>query len=432
MLQIRQIFQNKFILSSGIVLVGSTAANFINYFYNLVLGRILDPVSYGEVAAYVTLAMIIVVPSGTLATLVTKSVSEYNSKGHHHKVRSIYSSSIAWALAAGFLLLAIFLAINPWLTSYLKTSAVPAIVFAFFLPLTLIASTSKGMLQGLHQFLPTTLIMVIESAGKLIFAVLFVYLGWGVSGAIGGMLVGTVLSYIYSLLVLRKKIPAAESTLAVDGKESIFSGIPKYVYLIFFTTLCLSVFGNVDVVLAKHYLADHAAGQYAALAVLGRIVTYSSIAIITVLLPMAAASDQKNSNRLLNLSLGLTLVVSAVVITFFYMVPDFAVKLLFGADYLEIAPYLGIFGLTMLLGSLSKIFVSYFMARHQSNFIYPFAVLTLAQIILIMWFHSSIDQIVKNLLITNIGLFISMVIIHLYNPKSKVMDPEPAEVSVNV
>ncbi|HYE22813.1 MAG TPA: oligosaccharide flippase family protein [Verrucomicrobiae bacterium] len=432
MLDIKQLIRNKFLISSGIVLVGSTFANFVNYFYNLVLGRILDPVSYGEVAAYVTLAMIIVVPAGTLATLVTKYISEYSASGDHQKVRAIYRSSVRWALSAGFLLLIIFLALSPLISSYLKTSLTPTIVFAFFLPISLIAASSKGTLQGLHEFFPITVTNAIESLGKLIFAVVFVYLGWGVAGAVGGILAGSILAYLYSIIKIRNSLPT--DNVKMSETEPFFKGIPKYVYIIFLSTLCLSVFGNIDVVLAKHYLSEHSAGQYAALAVLGRIVTYGSIAIITVLLPMAAATgnDEKKAKKLLLTSIAFTILIAGVIIFFFYTFPNFTINLLFGADYLEVAPYLGLFGLIMLLGSLSKTFVNYFIARHQTYFIYPFIVTTIVQIILIVLFHENIRQIVNILLITNILLLISQIVIYFLAPQTRIMDQESAETIAHV
>jgi O-antigen/teichoic acid export membrane protein len=426
---IREIASNKFFLSSGVVLAGTTFANAVNYLFNLVLGRMLDPVTYGEVAAYVTLAMIVVVPSGTMAILVTKYASSHYALGETSKIFPLYRRSARWALVLGAIMLVIFWLLSPIISDYLKTSLWPTIAFAFLLPITLISASTKGILQGLHEFSSISIMNVFEAGGKLLFAVVFVYLGWGVLGAVGGILAGTALSYLYSLVSLHKKLRIFPASVT-SSNGATFKTIPAYLYVAFFSTLFLSVFGNIDVVLAKHYLGEHDAGQYAALAVLGRIITYGSIAIITVLLPMAAAAkasnEVKKSKKLLGASLGATLLVSAIILMFFVFLPEVTVRTMFGPEYLEISRYLGLFGAIMLLGSLSKVFINYFLATHELKFVYPFGIVSVLQIVFIVIYHNSTPQIIAVLLATNVLLLISMIATYLFSSNKTVVD-EPLD-----
>jgi hypothetical protein len=107
--------------------------------------------------------------------------------------------------------------------------------------------------------------------------------------------------------------------------------------------------------------------------------------------------------------------VSSIIILFFYFLPELAVKLLFSAKYLPISGYLAMFGFSMMLSALANVFANYFVAIHDKIFIYPFAVLTILQVIGFTFFHASITQIIYNLLITSALLFISMAIVYSKN-----------------
>ncbi len=422
------IAKNKFVVSSGIVLVGSTIANVLNYLFNLVMGRMLDPVAYGEIAALVTLAMIVVVPAGTLAILVTKFISQYTASGHSFLVRKIYRSANHYALTGGIILLLVFLLFSGVLAKYFKLEQAAVVIFAFIMPVGLIGSVTKGALQGLHDFKSTSISNILEAASKLIISAGLVYWAFGIKGAVLGIVLGSFLSYLYGAYRVRRDLPA--DTEGPQEPEPL--KLTRFALLVFMATLCLSVFGNIDVVLAKHYLPDLDAGQYAALAVLGRIITYASVAVITVLLPMVSASkDARQGQKFLKISLAITLLVSGVILCFFFFAPNFTINLLFGREYLDVAKFLGWFGLVMLLGSLSKIFVNYFIARHQSFFIYPFALAVILQVTIIVMYHNSIQQILYNLILTNILLLASMVAVYLFAHKEKQLDPEAVE-EVNV
>lgn len=421
MLNISPIFKNRFIKSSGIVLIGSLTANVLNYVFNLVMGRMLSPAEYGEAAALITLVMIVVVPSTTLTTLLAKYTAEYQAKNEQTLISRLFKFTTRYALLIGLGLLLVFWFLTPAVSSFLKAEKLPLIIFGLLLPITLISGASRGALQGLQKFVPFSLMSVIETCLKLGLSIVFVALGFSVTGVIMALVLGSIVSYFYSLFNLKPHLNKDKLAEQINSRfPSMSKDTRSYLLVIFLATLFLAMFSNIDVILAKHYLPDFDAGQYAALAVIGRMITYGSTAMVTVMFPMASASHVNGDGKgtkLLTLTLGLIAAISIVILILFLALPELIVTILFGSKYLMVAPYLGLFGLVMLCVALSRALVNYFMAVHNNRFIYPFGILAVVQIVLIVLFHQNILQIIYSLLASSVLLLVSLAIIYLTQAK---------------
>ena len=128
----------------------------------------------------------------------------------------------------------------------------------------------------------------------------------------------------------------------------------------------------------------------------------------------ARANNDGRETRLLKISFIITAITSGFILLLFAILPELAIKMLFGAKYLSVAPYLKWFGLAMLLSALSLVLVNYFMAIHKKNYLYPFTVIVALQLILIAFFHSTIFQITMAILASSSLMLITMMIIYIY------------------
>ncbi len=75
---IRHLRGNELLKHSSILFSASIIAGFLNYFFQVLVGRMLGPSDYGVYSSLVALLYIMSVPSSTIQTSISKLVSEYN------------------------------------------------------------------------------------------------------------------------------------------------------------------------------------------------------------------------------------------------------------------------------------------------------------------------------------------------------------------
>lgn len=411
-MRINDLLKNKFLRSSGIVLIGAVIVNFFNYFFNLVLGRMLTPEEYGAAAVLTTLVFIVSVPSTTLTTFIAKYIAEYRAKNNAQSSNLLYKQVTRYGIIVGVVGLVALWLLNPLLIKFINVDKTILSIFWILFPITLFASASKGVLQGFEDFNRFTISNLIGTVSKIMLAVILLSIHLSVLGVVLSLILSGVVVYFYNIYSVSKHLPLPSNS----DHAPLFQTTSSYLMLVFWFTLLWSVFGNVDVIFAKKFLTDFDAGQYAALAVMGRIVTYSSLAVVAVLFPMAAHSKASGSNtgrKYLVLSLSTVGVISAVILLFFYSLPNFTVSLLFSSKYLPIARYLWLIGLSMMFGALGAVLANYLMAIHNKKFIYPFAFSTILQVIALSLYHKSILMIVWDLLVTSFIFFVTMIYVYL-------------------
>lgn len=413
--KILSIFKHRFIKSSFIVLIGSAIISVVNYVFNLVMGRMLEPVEFSEVVSLLALAVITGVPSATLAKLMTKYTAEYEAKGQTNLINSLDRFITRYSLAIGLIMLLIFWILIPFLSLFLKIEKLPLFIFSLIFPISFIAASNRGTLHGLQKFIPLSVTGIISVTLKLILAILFIILGFSVSGVMLALIIGVFASYLYGFIKVKsyfRLVQKKDAKVQVDWKD-----IRSYGSIIFWTSLLLALSLSIDVILAKHFLSPDLAGQYSALSILGKIVLYGSGVFVTVMFPMVSASHTNKDGKekeILKISLGIVTVVSILVLALFTVFPEFVIKMLFGVKYLSVAPYLGWFGLAMVFYTLATLFVNYFMAAHEKKFVYPFACTVFLQVVLIVLFHQNILAITMSMLAASFLMLVSMVVVYRF------------------
>ena len=143
------------------------------------------------------------------------------------------------------------------------------------------------------------------------------------------------------------------------------------------------------------------------------IVVFASLGIVWVMFPKVTSLYSKNEEHghyLLYALVVISLVAGAIVSAYF-LIPKFIVSTLFGVKYLPVAPYMGAFGVAMLLLSLSYALANYYLAIQETKYIYILTVAVVMQVVMISLFHSSIAQIV---LVMNIVMSLMLIGLVLY------------------
>ena len=408
--------KNPLFSGSTLMIGGSMAANAINYFYHLIMGRILGPTEYGILASVFALLYILSVVPVSASFAVTKFISSAKDES---EIGTIFEKLKSFVFKLSIVLSLTFLVLSPAIAKYLHINDLRIIILVspilFLILYTLVfQSTMQGMLKFWGMVGPT----LVASSGKLLIGVLLVLIGWSVFGAITGILISSALSFLYAVK-LSRKIPKSSSKEEFELGPFLRYSFPVLLQALAFTSLF-----TLDLILVKHYLSDHEAGLYAALSTLGKIIFFATQPITSVMFPIVSkkkSQGEKYKNYFF-MAFFTVLIISLTITLFYYLFPNIAIGILYGKDYLDagkVLPWMGIF---ISFYTLCYLIVNFLLSIGKTNIIILPLLASIAQIIIISFKHQSILQVVQVSFFITLAMFIFLNLYLIFYQAKKVYD----------
>ena len=403
--------------------IGMGLFSLFNLLYHLFMIRVLLPTDYGELNALLALFTVISVPAGTVQTTVARFFSSFKAEKQFDR-----ATELVWHLLLLMSMIALFFFLltvlgGPFVSSFLKISSRGLIVlFGVGLVFAMIIPVPRGGIQGLQKFGLLALNLIFNSGLKLALGVFFIFLGFGLWGAMGAMTVSYVVTTILSLFLigaslLKEKRGADQGAIARQSLPSNFSEVYQYSVSAGLVLLCFMVLTNVDLILVKHFFAPDEAGYYSIAQMVGKIILALPIPIVTVMFPKLSSlkGRQKGIPSTLGKSLRIAAFLCGASILLCMLFPSSIVKILSGKVYLECAPLIGMFSVNMTFFSLTLILLYYHLSTSDRRFLYPLFLFTLVEIGLVILFHNTLIQVL--LIVGAVGFCLFMINIYLaYGP----------------
>ncbi len=404
MKKIKYITSHPFFTSSAVMVIGSNFANFLAFVYHLIIGRLLGPIHYGELAAVISLATMFSAIFTFLSMVVIKFASSAKSKNEENYIFSWFNRK-SFAIASTLLVLTLIL--SPVFSRFLNVELKSIFVVPFFLFFSLLSLVLRAFLQGILKFNQMVVSLNVELLLRLILGVLLVYLGFSVFGAVLGIVISGIIGFFITLYFLK-----GYTFFSKDKKININREIFSYTLPAFIFSLTSTSFLTTDILLAKHFIGPHDAGIYASLSTLGRIILFGTAPIGAVMFPMISKKFSRGQKYLgiFFVSLLLTFVASIVVLVFYKFLPDVAIKTLYGNGFLGGDKYLIWFGLFAAIYSLTSLICSFYLSINKVKVVILPLIFSIFQIIGIFIFHDSILTIIKVSLLSAILLLVSLLI----------------------
>jgi O-antigen/teichoic acid export membrane protein len=395
----KKFLKDNFVLFSGIFIL-----NVFGFLFQFYAGRKLGPGDYGVFGSLLSLIYIIAMPLNSIQTVITKYVSTFKAKEEIGKISYLLSRSLRKMSFIGVGILIVFLLLTPLIARFLKIdNLTPIYILGGFLLLSLVLPIVRGVLQGLQKFTLLGISFITEGVFKLGAGVLLVFLGFGVSGAIGGFTLSYVFAFVLTLFFLARYF-------GFDKEKFDTGEIYKYSFPVFMMLVSLTGIYTIDLLLVKHFFDSVDAGHYAALSLLGKIIFFGTWSVSMVMFSKVAEdfAAGKNTKKTLYKSLFLVGLFGFGVTVFYFLFPEFVINILFGNEYFAIKPLLGFFAIFMTLFSLVYIIAFYHASVKRVRFIYFLILFNLVEILLIWFNHNSLEQVVMLLLWMVWVLFISL------------------------
>lgn len=405
---IQKLRSNLFVWNSLVLFIGTMIANVLNYIFHLAIGRMVSVEIYGEIESLISLATIISVPALTLTMIATKYSAENKADENFFGSRLIFKFMNKKVFIYGTPLFFVALFITPLVKEFLKLeNGFPILLIWLSMFITFLSSINSGILTGWQKFKDISLVTIISTLIKLVAAIIFIKIGFALSGVIGALLLTSAATYIGFIFSL-KFIFVEEKDKKLNSKNNKpvdFFSMKKYILPAFIATLAINLLGNIDMVLAKHQLDANLSGQYGALTIMSKAIFFATGVIATVLFSMSAEENyaKGNSRESLKKAMILTFLVSFSATVFYFLFPKFVINMFFGEKYYNVINYLGLFALLASLYSFVNLFIQYLLSIKKVKYIWIFLLIAGMEIGLVFFFGINIYVILKIVLSTQVA-----------------------------
>jgi O-antigen/teichoic acid export membrane protein len=310
------------------------AANAINYASNLVFSRQLGTVGFGELTSLLALALVLAVPLGAAQTIVAERVAVAHAAGDQERVAFLARHALGHVFTLGSIAGIVYLACIPLIISVLDIREPgPVIALAPFVVLNFVSTVATGVLQGTRRFTALGWLIFAAAASRLAFGLPWAMAGGGAGGAIGGQSLGLLVV----MLVVGWRF---RSSWAPRGTNAAALGMRRRLDMRTFSAsgafVGFAILSNLDVVLSRLYLDGDAAGVYAALSTIAKLIIFLPIAIAVLMVPRAAiahATDGQDGAGVLRSAVWAAMASCLLIAVPAVAFPGKLVDLMFGAGY---------------------------------------------------------------------------------------------------
>ena len=361
---------------AGPIAVAVAAQSAGNLAFHALVGRQLDPGGYGALGAVLAAMVMIGVPLGALQTAASAHVA--GTGASRDTVRRSLSAVAVWSLLPALATLAC----APVLRDYFQlASATDAVILAPYVVVAALLATARGLLLGTRRVPVVARTYLASTVTRLAFGAVLVT-AWGATGALLATLLGEVVALLVAVMPLRRAPGEGSGSrlrLGTVGRAAV-------------AVTGLFLFSTVDLLLARHHLADGVSGGYVAAATVAKTVLALPAAIMSVMFPrLAAGHGEPGRGRLLTVAIaavaGPALACAAVVTA----VPGPVLRVLYGDGYADAATLVCV--LTAVAGLTSVVTVLTYagLARGARSTAVPWLGAVLEIVLIEIWHDSALQ-----------------------------------------
>jgi O-antigen/teichoic acid export membrane protein len=276
----------RIVTGSAVLLAGSSLTTALNLLYNVVIASFLGPAGFGHATVVYTLLTILSAMALAFQIVTAKVVAQQGAREAKAQCYRVFHRA-AWGCGVSVALV-LLLFQNP-ISNYLNLPDpilvdLLAIGTAFFVPL----GTRRGWVQGIYGFRSLAINLVLEGTVRLAGSYLLIQMGFGLRGVIAANAAAIAAAYL--AIAPRLAPPAANplrfwAAIGETGQAlSFFAG--------------QMLITNFDIILVKHLFSADMAGLYAAVALVGRVISTLSSAVVNTMFPLVAGTGAKERKDL--------------------------------------------------------------------------------------------------------------------------------------
>jgi len=433
-----RVARNEFLGNNLIFLTGTIIGGLLGYFFHFFVARKLSVAQYGEMQSVFALVAVLGIFASGFSYFVIKYSSLFALK-NNYEANSCFIAYLNRKLFGVVAVISLLLfAFSPLIKKILHLSDIWGIVAGILaVVFSMAAVVYQETLRAWRKFFWLTIAGLTAAFSKLVF-------GYGLasffkksSPVVFALAVSALLGWLAAIFFWKKIRPRAlvgggikeESRGEAEKNwEEYISRkkIWKNAARIFFFSLTVALVMNADILLVKSLTTSELTGYYGALSVLGKVILWLNLSVVSVALPQACADGHYGESlrpKIFLFSLGLMLAIGAGLILIYYFLPQLLVVLLFGEKYRAVSGNLWLFGLMSLLLSLLKFEADLAFAKHdfRMNWLLLFTAFVMAAAI--FRFHGTLAQVAVSVSLSLLLGYFFAILLNFSGKKKKIIEP---------
>ena len=184
--------EQEFEKNSLLLFVLMMSANVCNYLFQIVMGNLMEVEQYAQANTVVSLVGVLSIPTTIITMISARYIALNASNGRYDRIRDVIHLMLKFASCIGLVLAIVILILLNKITILFALDSKYYVIGALVITIVnLCYSITSGTLQGMKHFFQYGMQSIMIAAGKLIFSIGLVLLGWKVYGIITALLLGT-------------------------------------------------------------------------------------------------------------------------------------------------------------------------------------------------------------------------------------------------
>ncbi len=382
-------------------MISVLAVNGGNYLYNLILGRLLGPAEFADAAVLITFLLVLSFVAMTFQLVTAKFSVLFENQLFKSFISKIYKNALAIGIIMGVLIVGFATQLQQLFNT---SSSSMFVIFGCGVPLYFLMSVNRGVFQGKKAFKALSITYQSEMLSRLLFTLGFIFLLNIQSSVI--IAIGILISFIFGLIPFKTKSINFKSKSLMPILQA--KQVRHFFILTAFYELTQIIINNSDILLVKHYFESYEAGLYASLALIGRIVYFIAWMFVMLLLPTVVQlkKEGKETTSILLKYIGYIAAISMIIVLACLSFPETIIKLLFGEHYIAMAPLLWKYAIATSMFAISNIFAYYYLSLDKYIPVIISGVFGMLQMVLVIFYHNSLEQVVYMQILAMILLLI--------------------------
>lgn len=391
----------KKITPEQLFMISVLAVNGGNYLYNLILGRLLGPAQFADAAVLITFLLVLSFIAMTFQLVTAK----FSVLFENQLFKGFISKTYKQALVVGLIMGALIVGFATQLQDLFNTSSSAMfVIFGCGVPLYFLMSVNRGVFQGKKAFKALSITYQSEMLSRLLLTLGLIFLLDIQSSVV--IAIGILISFGFGLVPFKFKTLNFSAKPLIDVIHT--KQIRRFFLLTAFYELTQIIINNSDILLVKHYFESYEAGLYASLALIGRIVYFIAWMFVMLLLPTVVQlkKEGKETAPTLFKYVGYIAVISFAIVIGCFSFPETIINLLFGENYIAMAPLLWKYAIATSMFAISNIFAYYYLSLDKYVPVIISGVFGMLQMVLVVFYHDSLEQVVYMQILAMILLLI--------------------------
>ena len=368
---------------------------------NIVAGRMLLKEQFAVFIAVVALIQVLVNVTNVIRTVVAYYTAEFTAESSGmDRVNTFFHRAWSWSWRWGAVATLAMLLLSPLIARFMKIeSSWPLVAAGLALLMLFVRPVTDGTLQGIQNFLGLSSVQVLQSALRLLFAIILIQLGLEAFGAVLALPMATTTALLVAVWFLREFFNRPIKDIDVPGvslRYSLFTliGLGAYALLI-----------NLDPIVVKRFFSEAIAGDYGTVVTLGKINLFATLGIGMVLFPKATQrqAQGRDPRPVLALALSATVAVGLVLTLIYFLLSGPLVQAVFSGAYNDPGIVLGLVGIATTLYAAISIWLNYALSLQKHSFVVGLAVLVLLVIAAMFIYHPSTTAVATIMIIAGVS-----------------------------